>query len=1141
MKRLLSAFVVLLILSQIIFLGVSFANSGITIGNNLLSNPNFDYAGGGWTTYDPNNYSTTYWTSEKYSGTGCMRIAPNGYSNGQQKVSLTNGQHYYFSAYMKANDKDASGGKIMFYDGSAYHTWNTTSFSIAMTEGWKKIEYYYTYTGATTANGTFIIQPMTQNGWVMLVDNAVLAPMVEITNPVTGINIDKSEITLPVGGCETLNAMVLPTDATNKTIIWSSENTNIAKVNDLGVVEAVSEGDVNIIAKAEGTNITDVCKVNVKKRNIGTNLIHNGGFEYDLDNWTEYLVTGGIDTSTSHTGESGYRFTPKEGYSHIRQTVDFYKDKYYYFSAYIKAIDNNVLNGDVVLSLADGVYPTLTSYTVNVGDGWKKVEAVYKHTTEDKKDAYFCLRPSRTPYLSVLIDDVVFAEVVDFSVPLTDISFTVSQMSVSVGFKKQLSLNFAPQNATNKEIYWSSSDKNIAVVSQSGEVLGKSEGTATITAVTVDGNITKTCVVNVTKKYLSTNLITNGDFEQGLSGWTEYLMSTSNGGINKTNTHSGSSSYKYTPTLGYSHINQKVYLRKNSIYYFSAYIKADTADLFDGDVIFSLGENNYPIFITYTVKTGNWAHIEGTYTQMGDDNDNAYLVIRPSKTAGVSAYIDDVIFAEIIKDPIYAQGVSIDKSSLILNTGEKALLTATILPSDASDKKIIWKSSDENIATVNYNGFVTAQNMGICQITATTVDGGFGVECNISVNNATLENPVILENFNNADDYLLDTSIPFVDPKSVLKISTDNNSTLAGGEKGLTITALSKGSESIDGNGYKSGSCSVNVNFDANLNKVNISGKNYISFYLNNVNSVGGFGVIPIIDGYKASLSALTFYNMSGAEIKTTTLSGEYLSIPTDFEGFVLVDIYSDEFKYLNKSAIRSFGLNLSWENIAFGQDFTYGLSLIIDDIKALTVKSEFNKDGTNYQFDTQTENRINPYLTAQTGISVEAVTNGALPQGSKLKTDYLVPTDFDEAAVLSLAKNYKIAVLYDIFLTTDGYNSVLQNDTIKLKIPVPKEYANDSTIKLCRINDNGIAEILNATNENGYFEMFTLHLCKYAIIGENIKEPSIFSYFSESMNVFTLLSQPNPVTNDNINAFVFTTLALSLIALYFIIRKRKT
>lgn len=70
-------------------------------------------------------------------------------------------------------------------------------------------------------------------------------------------------------------------------------------------------------------------------------------------------------------------------------------------------------------------------------------------------------------------------------------------------------------------------------------------------------------------------------------------------------------------------------------------------------------------------------------------------------------------------------GVSLDKAYLTVKPGESANLTATITPSNASNKKIIWTSSNPAIATVDENGKVTGKAIGSVLITATTEEGSY--------------------------------------------------------------------------------------------------------------------------------------------------------------------------------------------------------------------------------------------------------------------------------------------------------------------------------------------------------------------------------------------------------------------------------
>jgi len=79
-------------------------------------------------------------------------------------------------------------------------------------------------------------------------------------------------------------------------------------------------------------------------------------------------------------------------------------------------------------------------------------------------------------------------------------------------------------------------------------------------------------------------------------------------------------------------------------------------------------------------------------------------------------------------------GVTLNKSTLSLSKGATETLVATVSPSDAGNKNVIWSSSNDSVATVNSNGLVTAiGDSGSAIITVTTVDGGFTAQCGCSV------------------------------------------------------------------------------------------------------------------------------------------------------------------------------------------------------------------------------------------------------------------------------------------------------------------------------------------------------------------------------------------------------------------------
>ena len=79
------------------------------------------------------------------------------------------------------------------------------------------------------------------------------------------------------------------------------------------------------------------------------------------------------------------------------------------------------------------------------------------------------------------------------------------------------------------------------------------------------------------------------------------------------------------------------------------------------------------------------------------------------------------------------KGVSLDEEIIQMDAGYTKQLNAQVTPASATNKKVTWSSSDTKVATVDQTGLVTAVNAGDCVIKATTEDGGYEAECEVSV------------------------------------------------------------------------------------------------------------------------------------------------------------------------------------------------------------------------------------------------------------------------------------------------------------------------------------------------------------------------------------------------------------------------
>ena len=143
------------------------------------------------------------------------------------------------------------------------------------------------------------------------------------------------------------------------------------------------------------------------------------------------------------------------------------------------------------------------------------------------------------------------------------------------------------------------------------------------------------------------------------------------------------------------------------------------------------GQNNKAEY--YGIEFGE----ETTYNKTaGTANDTAFVanVVNPSEEKIYSfcygAGYDREIFTGTVIIP--TTGITLDQTSGTLTEGDTVTLTATVSPSNASNKSVTWETSNSAIATVA-GGVVTALRAGTATITAKTADGNFSATYTLTV------------------------------------------------------------------------------------------------------------------------------------------------------------------------------------------------------------------------------------------------------------------------------------------------------------------------------------------------------------------------------------------------------------------------
>ncbi|MCR5304025.1 MAG: Ig-like domain-containing protein, partial [Lachnospiraceae bacterium] len=251
---------------------------------------------------------------------------------------------------------------------------------------------------------------------------------------------------------------------------------------------------------------------------------------------------------------------------------------------------------------------------------------------------------------------------------VTGITLDQGTLEMEVGDSATLTATVAPSSATDPAVTWSSNNTSVATVNSKGFVKAVGTGSATITASA--GDYSYTCSVEVSEA-------------EDSEGVTNLTLSTNS----------------ITLAIGSSQT-----------------MTADvTPSSYEGDVTWESGDTAIATIDENGTVT---AVAKGKTTLKAQaDTFNSYCMIT------VVGEDDDVAVSS----------VTLDKTSLSLKKGNTATLTATVLPTDATNTNVTWKSSKESVATVS-NGTVTAVAAGSATITVTSVyDTTKSASCTVTV------------------------------------------------------------------------------------------------------------------------------------------------------------------------------------------------------------------------------------------------------------------------------------------------------------------------------------------------------------------------------------------------------------------------
>ena len=592
---------------------------------------------------------------------------------------------------------------------------------------------------------------------------------VNVVIPVSSVSLNQTYVDILKNSTINLIATVLPENAYNKTLSWKSNKTSVATVDQNGMVTAKAVGTATITATTtDGTNLSASCEIHVY--NVATSITLN-----------ETLITLNVGESEILTVTISPNNTLAQQYP-IQWTSSNTSVATVDASGKITAIKNgtaiitaSTTDGSnlsatcqvTVRTLATSIALDRSQIIMYKNDFDALTATILPETTSNKNVSWASSNNSIVSVDNAGNINAKATGIATITATTTDgtnlsascqvqvynrvssVTLNYTSLVLEKGQHKIISATIYPSNAYNKNLLWSSSNPNVAEVTDTmgiaGVVTAKSVGNAIISATTTDGsNITATCYVEVIVYANAVNL--NKHETSIYAGGTEQLTAQvlPEDAINKNVTWRSSNS-------NIASVSSNGLVTANKVG--TALIIATCNDISDTCVVNVNGITNITLNKTETsIYAGGSEQLNANFTPsdvinrvltwtssnttVATVNQNGLVTAKKVGNATITATATDGsgVSASCIVNVNGITNIYLNKSTTSIYIGETENLTATIIPSDVINKTLVWSSSNTSVATVDQNGTVTAKTIGTAIITVTTTDGtNLSASCEVTV------------------------------------------------------------------------------------------------------------------------------------------------------------------------------------------------------------------------------------------------------------------------------------------------------------------------------------------------------------------------------------------------------------------------